>query len=85
MPAASARWPPAELPVSTSRLVSMPWSSPFSMTHRTAHRQSSTAAGACAIGARRYSTLTTAQPISRYGSSVRKLDSLLPNTWAPPW
>ena len=53
MPVVSARCPPAELPVTTMRSRSKPYSSALRYTQRSAQRQSSTAAGACATSASR--------------------------------
>ena len=53
MPVVSDRWPPADIPVTTTREASKPYSSALAAIHRRAHRQSSTAAGASATFARR--------------------------------
>src|SRR5215470_7405942 len=52
----SARCPPADPPETTSLLVSKLYCFALRMTQRSAHRQSSTAAGANDTRARRYST-----------------------------
>ena len=45
----SARWPPAESPLTTMRAGSKPWSCAYRATQRSAQRTSSTAAGAWAL------------------------------------
>src|SRR5439155_26786921 len=80
----NAKCPPAEPPLVTILLVSKPYSFALWMTQRKAHRQSSTAAGASETRPRRYSTFTTFQPISKYGSRLNTEDSLLPATQPPP-
>ena len=86
MPVVRARCPPAELPVTTMREASMLYWSALRMTQRSAHRQSSTAAGASSdTWASRYCTLTTAQPFSSHGSSRRTLASFDPARQPPPW
>src|SRR5262245_39116287 len=84
IPEISERCPPADVPVSTifeaSRLYSLAWYA----THLSAQRQSSTAAGAGELRARRYSTLMTAHPRDKYGSSWNTLRSFCPSTQPPP-
>src|SRR5262245_16300215 len=65
MPVMSARWPPADVPVVTIFVRSKLYCFAFLYTQRSAQRLSSTAAGASATSVKRYSTLTTVQPICR--------------------
>ena len=52
---------------------------------RSAHKPSSTAAGAGATRASRYSTFTTFQPISIHGRSDISEPSFAPAAQNPPW
>src|SRR5262249_82266 len=81
----NARCPPAEPPETTSLDVSKLYCLALRMTQRSAHRQSSTAAGACETRANRYSTFTMFQPISMYGKRLKVAPSLLPPVQPPPW
>jgi hypothetical protein len=87
-PIASARWPPADSPVTTIRFASMLKAAGSAATNRKAQKQSSTAAGARVVGSAaepsRYSTLTTFQPISSQGSSPAMAVSFVPATQNPP-
>ena len=67
MAVVSARWPPAEPPVITTLLRSNAYFFALRPIQCSAHRQSSTAAGASDTLPMRYSTFTTAKPICRYG------------------
>ena|SRR5205809_2125811 len=80
----NARCPPAEPPDTTILLVSKLYCLALRITQRSAHRQSSTAAGASDTLASLYSTLTTFQPISRYGRRLNVAPSLLPPVQPPP-
>src|SRR5258706_13887033 len=84
IPVVSDKWPPAEWPVTTSLLVSKLYCLAFRITQRNAQRQSSTAAGASDTRARRYSTLTTDQPASRYGTNWSHEVSFAPPAHPPP-
>src|SRR5262249_60176809 len=76
--------PPAEVPVTTIFEVSRLYSFARYVPHLSAQRQSSTAAGAGVLRARRYSTLMTAQPSDKYGRSWKTLRSFCPSTQPPP-
>ena len=71
--------------MTTMRDASMLYCSALRMTQRSAHRQSSTAAGASDTWASRYCTLTTAQPFSSHGSRRSTLPSFEPARQPPPW
>src|SRR5580698_7203365 len=84
IPVVSARCPPDEPPLVMILVKSRLYSFAFLPIHRRAQRQSSTAAGASETFASRYSTFTTAKPISMYGSPSSALCSFSPATQPPP-
>src|SRR3954447_17378111 len=85
IPVVSDRCPPADPPLITSLVGSMPYVFACAATYFNAQRQSSTAAGASETFAIRYSTFTTFQPISSQGRNWNTCDSLTPPTQPPPW
>src|SRR5262245_21781163 len=84
IPVINERCPPAEVPVSAILEVSRLYSLAWYVTHLSAQRQSCTAAGAGVFGARRDSTLMTAHPRDKYGSSWNTFGSFCPSTQPPP-